>query len=115
MLSGQAEVSRSLADTPSTSDSAETDRMIHGDSAGTYLGVGGAKHGADKTDSARGHADMSSRHRDVPSVETDANRTVNTIENIRTERNGNCQTHLLRLPQGSAQTVQTVSKTTWTG
>jgi len=115
MLSGQAEVSRGWTDTPSASDSAETDRMSHGDSAGTYLGVGGAKRSVDETDRVRSHTDTLSGHIDVLSVEMDANETVNTIENVRTERKRNRQTHLLRLPQGSAQTVQAVSKTARTG
>ena len=47
-----------------------------------YLGPGDAKCLVLEMDSARNHMDMSNRSMDVPSVETDRNKSANTTENI---------------------------------
>ena len=56
---------------PDASNSAETADMGHDDGADTYLGTGDAGGGAEVIDGSGGHADVSSGHRDAPSVEID--------------------------------------------
>ena len=65
-----------------TSDSAEMDRMSHGDNAGTYLSVGDTKCVIHTMDGIGSHMHASSGHSDVPSLETDALTTKNAPDVI---------------------------------
>ena len=47
---------------------------------------GGTRCGGDETDGVGSHADASNKYWDVPSAEIDANRTANTLDIIRTNR-----------------------------
>ena len=81
-LNGQADGSRGLANALNTLNRAETEVIGHGEGASMYLGPGDAKCLVLEMDSARNHMDMSNRSMDVPSVETDRNKSANTTENI---------------------------------
>lgn len=67
--------SREPTDALSVQNGAETAVAGHGDGASMHLGIGGVKHGVEGIDGSGSHADASSGHREVQSVETDANRT----------------------------------------
>jgi len=56
-------------DASNASNRAETDRICHGEGAGTYLGVRDPKHGVGVMDGLGSQTDTLSRHSDVPSVE----------------------------------------------
>jgi len=83
---GQVDTSRGPTDTPSVSNGAETASLGHNDSAGVYLSIGDVKCGVEVADGIGSHADASSGHGDVPSVETDANTTTSVLEIISTSR-----------------------------
>ena len=71
---------RGLTDVLRTSNSARTAGISHGDSAGTYLDVRGAKRVVNATDGVGSHADASSGHWDVQSVETEAITPANATQ-----------------------------------
>jgi len=77
---GQTDASRGLTDVLRTSNSARTAGISHGDSAGTYLDVRGAKRVVNATDGVGSHADASSGHWDVQSVETEAITPANATQ-----------------------------------
>jgi len=79
-LSGQVDESRRLTDVMGTSNRAETDGMSNGEGAGTYLGAGDMKRVVDTTNGVGNHTDTSSRHSDVPNVQTNANKPANMPE-----------------------------------
>jgi len=92
--------SRELTDGLRTSDRAETDGMSHGDSAGTYLSVGDAKRDIHATDGVGSHADASSGHSDVSTVETDAITTKNAPDVVSIPRKR------LKLPDSPMETAR---------
>ena len=69
-LTSRTDGSRMQMDTPSMSNSTETDCMSHGDGAGTYLATGDVKHIIEVMDGVKSHADMLTGHGDTPSIET---------------------------------------------
>ena len=56
--------------------------MSDGEGAGTYLDARGAKRVVDARDGIGSQSDMSSGHSDMPSTETDVNRSANAMENV---------------------------------
>ena len=79
---GQADVLRAQTDASNVSDRAKMDVIGHGENASTYLIAGDARCGGDVTDGIGSHTDVPSRHSDMSSIETDANRSANMTENI---------------------------------
>jgi len=80
--------SREPTDMLSVQNGAETAVAGHGDGASMHLGIGSAKHGVEEIES---HADASSGHREVQSVETDAKRTANTPWKVSKHRKKRCK------------------------
>lgn len=72
-------------DTPNALNSAETASMSNGDGAYTYLGTGSARCSVEATDGSGSHADVSSGHRDMPSVEIGMDTAVNAPESAARE------------------------------
>lgn len=100
-------------DAPSMANSAETAVMDHGDGTSTHLSAGGMKRGiVGKMDGVESHADASSRHSSMPSVDMNMNRTAigwKTSEHA--ERSRNHQTYLIVM-QDRLQTSQMAWGTT---
>ncbi|KIM54280.1 hypothetical protein SCLCIDRAFT_31227 [Scleroderma citrinum Foug A] len=82
MSRGWMDELRGQADGLSTSNSAGTECMSHGDNAETYLSVGDAKHLVKETDGVESHVDVSTGHGDIPNVETNANSPAKAPDNV---------------------------------
>ena len=76
----------SQTDTLNMLNGTETTGISCGESVDTYLGAGRANRLVDQSNSVGSHTDTSSRHADVPSVQTDARTAANAPENVRTQR-----------------------------
>ena len=83
---GQVDVLRGWMDTLEVSSSAEMASVSQGDDAETYPGIGDTKCAVFETDGIRSHADMSTRHREAPSIESNTIKPVKAMEIIRTPR-----------------------------
>ena len=83
---GQVDVLRGWTDTLEVSSSAEMASVSQGDDAETYPGIGDTKRAIFETDGIRSHADMSTGHREAPSIESNTIKPVKAMEIIRTPR-----------------------------
>ena len=81
-LHGQADTSRGQTDAPSVSNGAETVEMSHNDTAGTYLGTGGAKRGVMEMNGVETHTDTLSGQTELPNVQMNANKPSEEPENV---------------------------------
>ena len=83
---GQTDEARGQTYVLSQSNNAKTDRLDHGEGAGTYLGTGDPKRPIQETDGNGIHADVLSGHGDIPSIEMNANKPADAGEIIRIPR-----------------------------
>ena len=72
------------ADASNASNRAETACISSGDEVDTYLGAGDAKHMVNVTDGVGSQTNVSSGHKDVSSIQTDANKPANTPDIVST-------------------------------
>ena len=75
----------SQMDTLNMLNGTETTGISCGENVDTYLGAGRVNQLVDQSNSVGSHMDTSSRHADMPSIQTDARTTANMPENIRTQ------------------------------
>ena len=97
---GEMDESRVQTDASNVSNRPEMAGMSCGEGAGMYLATGDAKHIIEETDGIGSHVDTSSGHSDMPSAETDANRSANMMENVSIPQK---KTKLPDLPSRSAR------------
>ena len=103
------------ADASNVSNRAEMACISSGDEVDTYLGAGDTKHVVNMTDGVGNQTNASSGHKDVSSIQTDANKPANTPDlSVHHKRGRNHQTYLLEAQKGP-KTSQMGAGSAWMG